>query len=695
MVDDTSNTRLPLRVRDEHPRPYQYLPLLESIEPSSAEIRLLTLLPGTYADDIHIKLHRTTLPNPEPGYEALSYVWGAEDNPSSVVIYGHKLEQLQIRQNLDRALRSLRYKEHTRTLWVDYICINQNDLNERNRQVRQMGQIYANAMRVIVWLGPEDDDAYFALDELHHLACNTLVNWSNNLLDFHTGWADTQLSKGKRSSAHTQHALVSLLNRPWFERVWVRQEICLAVSAVVACGNRVWPWKSLSNAIFVLHRQPETLTHIFGDVDGTISLDDRLKMIFRLCRISCQSISIKTSFDHDVLPLSRLRFELNGLKATDPRDRIYGLWSLMSNQLEKVELEPDYSVPLHTTFFQLVRRQLAVEPDFLDNIIHQCLLEEPTSSTSPLPSWVPDFSTNLPWNLERRGQNASSHMVQAEPLVRDGLNNEPLLHALARRPSQVEKVCSSTVAPVTGQADLCREMRGVWKMACDVEAFCGKYPDTRARLAALCETLLFGHVSGKNNAPTMFDEYARYFADLQEAIQGLEEFLIGDAQVFPWHRVMLAPLSGKAVFVATDGSLGIGPRTIRPKDYVSVLVGCRDLAILREVSDGLGTFQVVGPAFMPSLSYGGALLGPLPLGFSHCLFYVKGHPTLGYTKLERNELVLWDPRIRDLIKSGRLDWDWNIYEASCKTRPGRYLKRKVTKEELCAAGIDVEWILLS
>ncbi|PVH77983.1 HET-domain-containing protein [Cadophora sp. DSE1049] len=120
-----------------------YLPLSDA-----DEIRLLFLQPRTSGEAVacnikHVKRSR------KPHYEALSYMWGPDDI-MNIEINGRDTE---VRQNLWQALYYLRYDNAPRILWVDAISINQGDVKERNHQVEMMGQIYARAWRVVVWLG--------------------------------------------------------------------------------------------------------------------------------------------------------------------------------------------------------------------------------------------------------------------------------------------------------------------------------------------------------------------------------------------------------------------------------------------------------------------------------------------------------------------------------------------------------------
>ena len=97
-----------------------------------------------------------------PGYEALSYTWGDPLDTRTVML---KDQPFQVTKNLEAALRNLRHrlihgtKSNDRVLWIDAICINQTDIQERNVQVRRMLDIYKSATRVVIWLGEGDQTA--------------------------------------------------------------------------------------------------------------------------------------------------------------------------------------------------------------------------------------------------------------------------------------------------------------------------------------------------------------------------------------------------------------------------------------------------------------------------------------------------------------------------------------------------------
>lgn len=130
---------------------YQY-----EIIPSPANLeftRVFDLAPGQPSDPLSGTLTTMSVVDPCP-FEALSYVWGRNKAREAITCDGH---ELTITASLAVALRRLRDTTRPRTIWVDQVCINQDDLGERGQQVRHMNSIYQKAARVLVWLGDDSE----------------------------------------------------------------------------------------------------------------------------------------------------------------------------------------------------------------------------------------------------------------------------------------------------------------------------------------------------------------------------------------------------------------------------------------------------------------------------------------------------------------------------------------------------------
>jgi len=139
---------------------YQSLPLKEQ------QIRLITLQPGLSNEQIRCELAVSDI-FALPSYEALSYVWGDPQKAQHIKVNDRSF---RIGKNLHDALLRLRWVTRVRRLWIDAICIDQMNLQERNHQVTLMQRIYMGAVEVIVWLGEEDSVSRMAMHVLDRLS---------------------------------------------------------------------------------------------------------------------------------------------------------------------------------------------------------------------------------------------------------------------------------------------------------------------------------------------------------------------------------------------------------------------------------------------------------------------------------------------------------------------------------------------
>jgi hypothetical protein len=131
--------------------------------------------------------------------------------------------ELNVRLNVATAIRRLRLLDRKRTLWIDAICINQSDNQEKNVQVKRISQIYLHASTVIVWLGHEEDNAIKGLDVLSHFGDE--VEYSVDYLCLrspqaaHPDWFKDNFVLPYDTD--TWIAVADLLRRAWFQQLWV------------------------------------------------------------------------------------------------------------------------------------------------------------------------------------------------------------------------------------------------------------------------------------------------------------------------------------------------------------------------------------------------------------------------------------------------------------------------------------------
>ena len=194
-----------------------------------------------------------------PVYEALSYTWGSADGPIDLFVdVSRRSDQsLPLTWNLECALQHLRYTDKPRILWIDAICVNQQGLSERSKQVARMAGIYSLAKEVLVWLGPEADNSTSALETLRKMGNLVEVNFSANTLSpsSNAKYSDElALANPMQKLLCTAERVMPihlLFGRPWFERLWIQQEIRLATSATIICGFQTLPCLVVFSAVGV------------------------------------------------------------------------------------------------------------------------------------------------------------------------------------------------------------------------------------------------------------------------------------------------------------------------------------------------------------------------------------------------------------------------------------------------------------
>jgi hypothetical protein len=273
------------------------------------EIRLLRFSPAgpteERATDLRIEIFHARLGS-KPTYNALSYTWGQPSNPVSIACNDGCI--LLITQNCASALCRLRKDDTGTPLWIDAICIDQENLAERSQQVSIMRDIYRFAQQVIIYLGEREADDAVAMQYL-----------SNYNREEEQALARSKLRPGRAVgtfevdlSSPIPRALQVLYRRPWFERVWVLQEANWAKDAKVLCGEYKVCWSTMKiacQAVIIQRKfgfknavEPPAILRIISGISMVHHVDSQGNLLQRLHETRC-------------------------CKATDPRDKIFALLS--------------------------------------------------------------------------------------------------------------------------------------------------------------------------------------------------------------------------------------------------------------------------------------------------------------------------------------------------------------------------------
>lgn len=345
--------------------------LYSPVASQAGEIRVLELVPGQFTDDLVICLHAVSLhEGSPPRYEALSYVWGTGASTSKVNLGDTSGPSLPITANLESALRYLRLPNASRTLWVDALCINQMDMQERSAQVQLMGEIYSAADNVIVWLGPAEEDSG---------TMAALVRIRD--------WDARSIQLPRDEAVLLAPTMYRLLNRPWFERTWVVQELALSNhEPVVHVGYWSFGWKQFLRLA----------THIERHIDHvpSVMVTDYVDRLGRVIDFS----EIRNAWREPTRQATaffpyQVRRTLY-LSATDPRDKIFGLLGI--SKFESERPVPDYKKSVQEVYAEataIMMRNRYVSAYFESPLRPSKDLHIRLSAHPPeWPSWVPNLA---------------------------------------------------------------------------------------------------------------------------------------------------------------------------------------------------------------------------------------------------------------------------------------------------------------
>jgi hypothetical protein len=394
-------------------------------------IRLLHLLPATDINNpIESRLEAVAL-DKNPVYEALSYCWGDSTQLQEIKCNN---QGFQVTENLFSALQHLRNEHTERTLWIDAICINQKDLEERQSQVVLMKDIYTKSERVVIWLGPDP-----ASDGVNHLfeMVQTIPNlpspqlskrertfFEMNVVDadrWNQG-EDTARSKvlDKKDFVILNQAktgAIAILKRPWWSRVWTVQEMVLAPSAIIMCGNLAAPSLDVRRTCADVLMHAVTDAFDTGDDDDLLDFgdlfDDPDGILYMATMRLHRSFSTK-------MELGKLLQFLRWLRAKDPRDKVYGSLGIAASTYG---IEPDYTISTVECYtraaFNIISGGRSLE-------IFRALRRPSCIGTTlaGLPSWVPDWSYDF-------------SSIPDEEKGPSGINN-PIIRENVRTPIMLE-----------------------------------------------------------------------------------------------------------------------------------------------------------------------------------------------------------------------------------------------------------------
>jgi hypothetical protein len=396
---------------------------------SDGEIRLLRVLPGEWDTTLVCELFTIRLLSATgqaeavPSYTALSYAWGYPIFSQKIFVNG---TEFKITRNLENALRRCRLHDQDLTLWVDQICINQKTVDERSHQVKFMRAIFGYATEVIAYVGeppnvprkkfrrgPEQGHVYHfdynsknsnyeARDEtiFHRPKTEIIIFNVMNTIRGKGHIGDWDLLNGEGTFGNSldataiYEAVRMFTQSPWWKRIWIVQEVVIPLRITMRYGCVSCPWGMLQEIAMAWDRHARGCCLHSAGIPNEYSkvLDHMSKVVLGLEQVRQVYLNqLKLITHSNELPAdSYFRFLLDFLrqfrdrKASDERDKIYALLSLLPGELR---ILPNYSMSPEETFtFATVKIINATRS-------LSCLKDTTAEKLrGDLPSWVPDWS---------------------------------------------------------------------------------------------------------------------------------------------------------------------------------------------------------------------------------------------------------------------------------------------------------------
>lgn len=564
------------------------------------EIRLLSLQGGRPHERIQCRIHHVALSDESKSkHETVSYVWRNASVRATIHINGRRAD---VPASSAAVLRRVRHESEVRLLWLDAVCINQGNIEEKNHQVATMRHIYTNSRRTLIWLGNSDEGTHRALHSVQRINADqgrTAPETNAFLNEGH--WPPNTPKKELRKSIVSEldiEALWQFFSRTWFRRVWVIQEAIVSRRSLCYCGQNVVSLQDIARAA-------RWLICMLAYLPDWRNMWDPLRNAQPLWLLA------NPASTHYWLPAT-MQGTLDMFCAkdtTDPRDKIYAVFGIFQHladaaipKITPLHFPIDYGKSLIEVLTDATNHCIASEQSL--NIISKV---DSRLSSPPYPSWVyrwdlkPEF-----WNMGRLpegvfdancglSQQRSLPGTGAEILVVSGVKCASITELSGTLPANTD---SGNDTAYLDAVDHLRDFAGA-----------------AGTLELLSDVLVCG-VDQHKQRTNIHDAMAGLHAwfDFVERERTRPPSL---AQQTPSHDganhlaveysyVMMCYCWQRRLFWTSCGLLGLGPLNMHTGDVIAVLYGCELPLVLRPTSH-VDRYCVVGAAYVRGTMDGEAM----------------------------------------------------------------------------------------
>ncbi|KAH8601549.1 heterokaryon incompatibility protein-domain-containing protein [Bisporella sp. PMI_857] len=597
----------------------------------------------------------------KPYYEALSYTWGDARQTAPIVVDGH---EVQVTKNLHDALTHIREDSIDTFLWIDALCINQSDNAEKGDQVGQMRDIYSDAAKTILWLGPADDTSDEIIKQLETIGKSINENGIRDMMIQFARLPPSASEEYSRLDKNINDSLAdyfdaayldlpgtleflkgckAISERPYWRRVWILQEYIVSKSVSILCGNQTIPYDHfhamlLYLALMTVNIAQKLHTHIVSII-ATQDVTELYNLFMGITsngldgqptRISGMRLRYHSRGSGNVfMSLIKLLANVhvgNASHATDDRDRVFALLG-MASDFEMLRIIPNYSKDSRCVDVYTTAARRMIENGDVDVLSFSQYHEE----QNEFPSWVPDWRKDLlrpcgqlPWDTSFKASGSAPHESppQVDLLGKDEIRLSGYLL------DTIERVAPNPWCPTSAPLnfkypdlpiyldnilELCKLSDDKLVSSSQIS---DPYPNPEDRKTASIrvpvadmEQYGIGFVRHAAESPSE----GRYFDNVKSGYDGVREEIssgksggaTGGAQTLDVVGTynMLSFQTYRRPILLANGLVGLGPARSEAGDVIAIFKGAKFPYVLRRHSVE-GRWRFMGEAYVHGIMYG-------------------------------------------------------------------------------------------
>ncbi|KAK3686447.1 hypothetical protein LTR37_019797 [Vermiconidia calcicola] len=563
-----------------------------------------------------------------PRYDAITYCWGADTTSMFIDCNGFALN---VRKSLAPLLKTCLGRDlPSRPLWIDAICLNQENDHEKAIQVPLMAEIYKRATRTIIWLGEPDQSTEDAVMWIKALPPTIKRVGINKVKKSGLETLGVQCFGEDRWRTEWQGAR-EYLSRPWFQRLWTVQEVLLSWDVQIMCATETFhmvPWKD-----FCL------LETTMEQVDGTRFVRLAAAMAGHgsgTSRTLTYMETLRTVIKRNSsLPVCTLVDTYQDRACHEPVDRIWGLLGLMRPKLVAKVQEAgivDYSEQAKREYWRsYIAFQEVLHAFDPEDFFYLIFGDIGRGKTSPLPSWCVDFNAPRRYSSFQTFRKFRAGFTASGDTTAPTSSLDPATCALAVYGFLVDDVSQVTseytvgfnLYTMTANQESYKIMSNellLWLRECyRLQALSRYHSNNVESTKALCSTL-FG-IDGSNafaNLERVMELYASGDVDnpSEATISSLHQwssFEDDSNSALEEMTKLMKTCDNRRMYRTRRGYIGLGPPDLQAGDEICAFIGVGPLFALRKAENkvsGADCFTLVGDAYMYGMMFGEALNDP-------------------------------------------------------------------------------------